>query len=154
MDAYQRRGDKVQIMKLAPIVFLSAVVISCSQPHALSEEELLKTLVKVNHVGPLNFRRDVWPSLEEKTITYCGQLQEINTTDAHTRLLVKVDKLSGGETLPWFLEGKSASPDVAGSYKPGEPFCMTGIIEGFTQVRENVYYGYVKILSLAKSTGS
>jgi len=155
MDAYQRRGYKPQIVKLALIVFLSAVVMSCSQtPTALSEEELLKVLVKVNHVGPLNFRRDVWPSLEKKTITYCGQLQEINTMDAHILLLVKVDKPSGGEKLPWLLEGKSASPDVAGSYKPGEPLCMTGTIEGFSQVRENVYYGYVKILSLAKSAES
>jgi len=67
---------------------------------------------------------------------------------------VKVDKLSGGEKLPWSLEGKSASPDVAHSYKSGEPLCMTGTIEGFTQVQENVYWGYVKILSLSKSTTS
>lgn len=155
MDACQRRGCKSQIVKLAPIVFLIAVVMGCSQtPTALSEEELLKVLVKVNHVGPLNFRRDVWPSLEKKTITYCGQLQEINTRDAHTLLLVKIDKLSGGEKLPWSLEGKSASPDVASAYKPGEPLCMTGIIEGFSQVRENVYHGYVKILSLTKSAES
>ena len=155
MDAYRRKGYKPQIVKLAPLVFLSAVVISCSQaPTALSEEELLKVLVKVNHVGPLNFRRDVWPSLKDKTITYCGQLDEVKTADTDTLLLVKIDKPSGGEKLPWSLEGKSTSPDVARSYKPGEPLCLTGIIEGFTQVKENVYWGYVKILSMSKSSTS
>ena len=155
MDAYRRRGYKPQIMKLAPLVFLSVVVTGCSQaPTALSEEELLKVLVKVNHVGPLNFRRDVWPSLKDKAITYCGQLDEVKTAGTDTLLLVKVDKTSGGEKLPWSLEGKSASPDVARSYKPGEPLCMTGTIEGFTQVKENVYWGYVKILSMSKSSTS
>lgn len=155
MDACQRKGGKPRVVKLALIVFLSAVVVSCSQaPTALSEEELLKVLVKVNYVGPLNFRRDVWPSLKDKTITYCGQLDEVNTTGSDTLLLMKVDKPSGGEKLPWSLEGKSASLDVAPSYKPGEPLCMTGTIEGFTQVRENVYRGHVKILSMSKSTTS
>lgn len=155
MAAYQRRGYKLQIVKLAPLVFLSVASLRCSQaPPALSEEELLKVLVKVNHVGPLNFRRDVWPSLKDKTITYCGQLDEVNTAGTDTLLVVKVDKPSGGEKLPWSLEGKSASPDVASSYKSGEPLCMTGIIEGFTQVKENIYRGYVKILSMSKSTTS
>jgi len=155
MVAYQRRGSSLQIAKLAQIVFLSVVGMSCSQaPTALNEEELLKVLVKVNHVGPLNFRRDVWPSLKDKTITYCGQLDEVKTADTDALLLVKVDKPSGGEKLPWSLEGKSASPDVARSYKPGEPLCMTGTIEGFTQVQENVYRGHVKILSMSKSTTS
>jgi hypothetical protein len=141
------------LVKFATVVFPSVAVVSCS-PAPLSEEELLQVLVKVNHVGPLNFRRDVWPSLENKTITYCGQLAEVKPAGTGTLLLMKVDKPSGGEKLPWSLEGKSASPDVARSYKPGEPLCMTGTIEGFSQVQENVYWGYVKILSMSKPTTS
>ena len=153
MNTYQRRSQTLQIVNLITALFLSTMIVSCSQaPTALSEEELLKVLVQVNHVGPLNFRRDVWPSLKDKIITYCGQLQEVKTMDAHTLLLVKVDKQSGGENLPWSLEGKSASPEVAGAYKPGDPLCMTGVIGGFTQVQENVYRGHVNISSLAKSS--
>jgi hypothetical protein len=120
----------------------------------MTEEELLKVLVQVNHVGPLNFRRDVWPTLKNKTITYCGRLQEVKTMEGNTLLLMEIDKQSGGENLPWSLEGKSASPDVAGSYKPGDPLCMTGIIEGFTQVQGNAYRGHVKILSLANTVAT
>jgi len=155
MDASQRRDHKPPMVKFVVVLFLSIAMLSCSQaPTTLSEEELLKVLVKINHVGPLNFRRDVWPSLQNKTITYCGQLDEVKTADTDTLLLVKVDKPSGGEKLPWSLEGKSTSPDVARSYKPGEPLCMTGTITGFTQVKENVYRGYVKILSMSKSSTS
>lgn len=141
----------MQIMKLITVVFLSVVGVSCSRAPTVNEEELLKVLAQVKQVGPLNFRRDIWPTLKDKTITYCGQLQEVKTMEGNTLLLVKIDKQSGGENLPWSLEGKSASPDVARSYKPGDPLCMTGIIEGFTQVQENVYWGHVKILSLANS---
>ena len=140
------------MVKFVTVLFLSVAVVSCSHaPTTLSEEELLKVLVEVNHVGPLNFQRDVWPSLKNKTITYCGQLDEVKTTGTDTLLLVKVDKPSGGEKLPWSLEGKSASPDAAHSYKPAEPLCMTGTIESFAQVQEDVYRGYVKILSMSKS---
>ena len=156
MDACQR-GNRQSLLtllvKFVVVLFLSVAVVSCSQA-PLSEEELLKVLVKVNHVGPLNFRRDVWPSLKDKTITYCGQLAEAKIAGTDTLLLMKVDKPSGGEKLPWSLEGKSASSDVARSYKPGEPLCMTGTIEGFSQVQENVYRGYVKILSMSKPTTS
>ena len=83
MNAYRRRSQTPQIVKLITALFLSTVVVSCSRaPTALSEEELLKVLVQVNHVGPLNFRRDVWPTLKDKTITYCGQLQEAKTSEA------------------------------------------------------------------------
>ena len=153
MNAYRRRSQTPQIVKLITALFLSTVVVSCSRaPTALSEEELLKVLVQVNHVGPLNFRRDVWPTLKDKTITYCGQLQEAKTSEANTLLLMKVDKQSGGENLPWSLEGKSSSPEVTSSYKPGDPLCMTGVIEGFTQVQEGVYRGHVNISSLAKAS--
>ncbi len=120
----------------------------------MSEEDLLKVLVQVNHVGPLNFRRDVWPSLKDKTITYCGQLQEVKTLEAQTSLLVKVDKQSGGENLPWSLEGKSTSPAVVASYKPGDPLCMTGILESFAEVQEHTYRGYVQIASLANAAAT
>lgn len=141
----------MHIIQRITIVLLSAVAMSCSRSPTVNEEELLKVLVQINHVGPLNFRRDVWPTLKDKTITYCGQLQEVKTMEGNTLLLIKVDKQSGGETLPWSLEGKSASPDLARSYKPGDPLCMTGIIEGFAQIQENVYRGHVNVLSLAKS---
>jgi hypothetical protein len=137
-------------IKLTTVVFLSVTAVCCSKA-TLNEEELLKVLVKVNHVGPLNFRRFVWPLLEKKTITYCGQLEQIGTMDAHTLLRVKVDKLSGGEKLPWSLEGKATSLDIARSYKPGEPLCMTGTLESFAEEQENLYCGYVNILSLTKS---
>jgi hypothetical protein len=140
----------VSILKLPVIFLLSVGMLSCSQSSTVNEEELLKILVQVNQVGPLNFRRDVWPTLKDKTITYCGQIQEAKTSEANTILLMKVDKQSVGESLPWSLEGKSSAPEVASSYKPGDPLCMTGVIEGFTQVQEGVYWGHVKILSLAK----
>jgi len=144
----------MQIMKLATILFLSVVVMSCSQAPTLNEEELLKILVQINHIGPLNFRQNVWPSLKDKTITYCGQLQEVTTMDAHTLVIVKVDKPSGGENLPWALVGESASPDLAGSYKPGDALCMTGIIESFAEALEHSYRGYVQIASLTKSVAT
>ena len=140
------------IIKLSVIFLLSVGMLSCSRSPTVNEEELLKILVQVNHVGPLNFRRDVWPTLKDKTITYCGQLQEVKTSEANTLLLMKVDKQSEGETLPWSLEGKSSSPGVASTHKSGDPLCMTGVIEGFTQIQEGVYRGHVKILSLAKPT--
>ncbi len=155
MDVSRRRDHKPPIGRLILLVFLSVVGQSCSRaPTALSEEEFLKVLVKVNHVGPLNFRRDVWPSLKDTTITYCGQLEEVKTEDTDTLLVVRVDKTSGGEKLPWSLEGRSSSPDDARSYQPGEPLCMTGTITGFSQVQENVYRGYVKIVSVSKSSTS
>ena len=142
------------IRKLATIVLLNVAMISCSNSPTMSEEELLSTLVKVNHVGPLNFRRDVWPSLQGKTITYCGSLQEVTKTGAQTALLMNVDKQSGGEILPWSLEGKSASPEVVGSYKPGDSLCMEGTLDGFSEVQEHSYRGYVQIASLAKSVAT
>lgn len=139
------------IIKRVTILLLSAIAVSCSRSPTMNEEELLKVLVQINQVGPLNFRRDVWPSLKDKTVTYCGQLQEVKPMEGNTLFLVKIDKQSGGETLSWSLEGKSAVPDIASAYKPGDPLCMTGIMAGFTQVQENVYWGHVNILSLAKS---
>ena len=154
MNIDPRRCRTLQLVKLATALFLSVVVVNCSRAPTLTEEELLKVLVQVNHVGPLNFRRDVWPTLKNKTITYCGRLQEVKTMEGNTLLLMEIDKQSGGENLPWSLEGKSASPDVAGSYKSGDPLCMTGIIEGFSQVQENVYRGHVKVLSLANTVAT
>ena len=155
MDAYRRRSQTPQIVKLIAALFLSAVTVGCShEPTALSEEDLLKVLVKVNQVGPLNFRREVWPTLEKKTITYCGQLEQIKTMDGQTLLRVKVDKAPGGEKLPWLLEGKSASANVTTSYKPGDPLCMTGTLDSFAEEQQNVYCGYVSILSLAASAAT
>lgn len=154
LDIYRQKHQTRQIVNLITALFLSTVAVSCSQSRTVSEEDLLKVLVQINHVGPLNFRRDVWPSLKDKTITYCGQLQEVKTMEAHTLVLIKVEKQSGGENLPWSLEGKSASPDVARSYKPGDPLCMTGTIESFAEVQEHLYWGYVQIVSLANAAAT
>jgi len=64
-----------------------------------------------------------------------------------------VDKQYAGEQLPWTLEGKSKSPDLARSYKPGDAVCMTGTLESYTE-RNSSYRGNVQIVSVEKSTAS
>ena len=135
-------------------LLLGLLSISCSKaPTTFSEEELLKVLAEVNRVGPLNFRQQVWPLLEKKTITYCGPLRDSKVVGMESVLLFEVDKTYTGEKLPWLLEGKSASPDLAPSHKVGEAVCMTGIIEGF-MFHEPSYWGYVKIQSVEKQRTS
>jgi hypothetical protein len=144
----KRRGD----MKVIVIVglLLGSLLISCSKkPTTLSEEEFIKVLAEVNQVGPLNFRRDVWPLLQKKTITYCGPLQESKVAGTESVLSFEVNKTYAEKKLPWLLEGRSTSPDLAPSYKAGEVVCMTGPIEGFTYHNPS-YWGYVKIQSMEK----
>jgi hypothetical protein len=135
-------------------LFLGLLTLGCSRaPTPLNEEEFLKVLAEVNRVGPLNFRRDVWPLLEKKTVTYCGPLAESKVVGTESVLLFEVDKTYEGKKLPWVLEGKSASLDLAPSHKVGEAVCITGIIESF-QTREPTYWGYVKIQSVEKQRAS
>ena len=86
-------------------------------------------------------------------ITYCGQLDEIRVLDTGSLVLIKVDKAYAGSKLPWSLEGKTSALDVTRPYKPGEPICMTGILEGFTE-QTNGYWGHVKVMSLEKPATS
>ena len=65
-------------------------------------------------------------------------------------MLIPVEKTYEGEKLPWILEGRTASPDMARPYKPGETLCMTGTLESFIEARDQ-YWGYVKLVSLEKA---
>lgn len=136
---------------MARILVVAFTLIGCAQTSkVLSEEELLKILVEANHKGPYQFQLQVWPALEKKTIRYCGSLDESKVVGPSSVLLIKVDKEYAGEKLPWSLEGKSDSPSVAQTHAVGESVCMTGVIESFME-RDNVYWGYMKIVSVEKS---
>ena len=138
-------------MRIIVIVglLLGPLIVGCSKAPPLNQEELLKVLAEVNRVGPLNFQQKVWPLLEKKTITYCGPLEDSRVVGTESILLLKIDKTATGEKLPWLLEGKSASLDLAPSHKVGELVCMTGTIEGF-MYHDPSYWGYVKIQSVEK----
>lgn len=136
------------------ILLVAVTLVGCAPaPTAVSEEELLKLLVEAKHRGPYQFQLQVWPALEKKTIRYCGSLEESKVVDAGSILLLRVNKEYAGETLPWSLEGKSDSPAVAQTHAVGESVCLTGVIESFME-RNNVYWGYVTIVSVEKSATS
>ena len=150
----QKREMIRRIARIVGVLLVGMAMGGCSKsPAVLSEEELLKILAEAARIGPLNFRQQAWPLLENKRITYCGQLDEVRVVDAGFLVLIKMDKAYTGSKLPWFLEGKTSSPDVARSYKPGEPICMTGILEGFTE-QTNGHWGHVKVMSLEKPATS
>jgi hypothetical protein len=130
-------------------LLLGLVLVGCAKTPALSEAEFLKVLAEVNRVGPLNFRKQVWPRLEKKAIIYCGPLAEARVVGTESVLLFKIDKTSTGEQLPWLLEGKSAFPDLAPLHKVGESVCMSGIIDSY-MYRDPSYWGFVMIQSVEK----
>lgn len=43
----------------------------------------------------------------------------------------------------------SETPSIAQMHTAGEPVCLTGVSESFME-RNNVYWGYVKIVSVEK----
>ena len=154
MSMLRRRVLQLSVLGLVSILLAGAAVTGCAKaPAGMSEEELLKNLLEAKHVGPYQFQRKVWPLLEKKKITYCGPLYDVKSADTESLLTVNVDKEYGGEKLPWSLEGKSESPDLARSYKPGDAVCMTGTLESYTE-RNSSYRGNVKIASVEKSAAS
>jgi hypothetical protein len=126
---------------------------SCSSPPPLPEEELLRLLGEIPRLGEHQFRQNIWPRLEKKTITYCGRAEEVKVLDTGSVVRMPVEKTYAGEKLPWSLEGKTGSPEVARPYKPGETLCMTGTLENFMEIRDR-YWGSVKLVSLAKAPAS
>ncbi len=151
----QKREMIRRIARIVGVLLVGMAMGGCSKsPAVLSEEELLKILAEATRIGPLNFRQQAWPRLENKMITYCGQVDEVRGLDAGSLILIKVDKAYAGSKLPWSLEGKTSSPDDARSHQPGEPICMTGILEGFTDNGINGYWGHVKVTSLEKPAPS
>jgi hypothetical protein len=147
-----KKRDGMRIPLVTGLLF-GLLIAGCSKAPTLSQEELLKVLAEVNRVGPLNFQQKVWPLLEKKTITYCGPLEASKVAGTESVLLFKVDKTSTGEKLPWLLEAKSASPDLASLHKAGESVCMTGSIDGY-MFHDPSYWGYVKIQSVDKPRAS
>lgn len=141
------RTSRIVVGTFAMIMTVTA----CSQaPVApLTEEQLLKLLVEAGRQGPVVFRNETWPLLEKKMITYCGRTDEIRVEDTGAIVLLTVEKTQDGKKVPWRLEGKTSSPDLARRHQPGEPLCMTGTIENFTE-RLDQYWGSVKIVSLEK----
>lgn len=137
------------------ILVLMLTVAACAQPPAtpLTEEEFLKLLGEAARQGPVVFKRQTWPFLEKKMITYCGRADEVRVEDAGAVVLFTVEKTQAGEKIPWRLEGKTNSPDLARQHHPGEPLCMTGTIESFTE-RLDQYWGSVRMVSLEKSPAS
>ncbi len=135
---------------LTGVLAAVCTLIGCGQTStALSEDELLKILLEAKHRGPYQFQLQVWPTLEKKTLRYCGPISESKVLGTGSVLSLRVEKTYAGETLPWSLEGKSDSPAFAQAHAAGEAVCMTGVIEGFME-RDNVYWGYVKIASIEK----
>ena len=132
------------------------VIMGCSKsPAALSEEEFLKILGEAVRHAPYQFKERDWPLLEKKMITYCGQLDEVRAMDAGSSVVIKVEKTYAGEKLPWSLEGKTNSPDLARSHKTGDSVCITGILESYAlHAMGEEYWGYVKVLSWEKPVAS
>lgn len=130
-------------------------VAACAQPPAtpLTEEEFLKLLGEAARQGPVVFKQETWPLLEKKMITYCGRTDEVRVEDTGAVVLITVEKTEAGKKVPWRLEGKTNSPDLARQHQPGELLCMTGMIESFSE-RLDQYWGSVKIVSLAKQPAS
>lgn len=148
----QRRARSRKHLKILLVSVFT--LLSCAETaHTLGEEELLKLLVEAKRRGPYQFQLQVWPALEKKTIRYCGPIEESTVVGTSSVVILKVNKPYGGETLPWLLEGKSETPSVAQMHTAGEAVCMTGVIESFME-RDNVYWGYVKIVSLEKPVTS
>jgi hypothetical protein len=154
MGTWRGRVLPLRVLSLVSVLLAGLAVAGCSKaPAGMSEEELLKNLLEAKHVGPFQFQRKVWPLLEKKRITYCGPLYDVKSAGTESLLVLNVDKQYAGEQLPWSLEGKSESPDLARSYKPGDAVCMTGTMESYTE-RNSSYRGNVKIASVEKSAAS
>lgn len=155
MDTLQKRALRIRIMRIVGVLLVGVAVVSCSQPPTtpLTEEEFLKLLVEAARQGPVRFKQHTWPLLEKKMIIYCGRADEIRVEDTGAVVLITVEKTQAGEKIPWRLEGKTNSPDLARLHQPGEPLCMTGTIESFTE-RLDQYWGYVKMVSLEKPPAS
>lgn len=151
MNTRSKHQRQTNLKSITSIFLVAFTLVGCAPtPTTVSEEELLKILVEANHKGPYQFQLQVWPTLDKKTIRYCGSLDESKVVGPSSVLLIKVDKEYAGEKLPWSLEGKSDSPSIAQTHAVGESVCMTGVIESFME-RDNVYWGYMKILSVEKS---
>ncbi len=139
-------------------ILVGLLLVSCSAPPpaALSEEELLQGLAEMVQHGPFQFKARTWPLLVDKTIRYCGTLTEVQGTDAHSSVTLNVEKTHAGVTLPWSLEGKSDSPELAREYKVGDALCMTGIFESYVVVQyyKPPYRGTVKLVSWEKPPAS
>ena len=61
----QKREMSRRIARIVGVLLVGIVIGGCSKsPTVLSEEELLKTLAEAARIGPLNFRQQVWPRLE------------------------------------------------------------------------------------------
>jgi hypothetical protein len=154
MENIRTSSMTLSVLHIVGVLLTSMAVGGCSKPPpALSEEELLRLLAAAKREGPYQFQRQTWPRLEKKTIRYCGSLDESKVVGANSVLLLKVDKEYAGEKLPWSLEGKSDSPAVAQTHTAGEAVCLTGVLESFME-RNNMYWGYVTIVSVEKSATS
>jgi hypothetical protein len=139
-------------------VLVGLLLVNCASPPpaALSEEELLKGLAEMEQHGPFQFKEQTWPLLVDKTITYCGPITEVKGTDADSDVTLNVEKTHAGEAIPWSLEGKSDSPELAREYKVGDAICMTGIFEGYVVVQyyKPPYRGTLKLVSWEKPATS
>jgi hypothetical protein len=137
---------------------VSLLLVSCSPspPAALSEEKLLEGLAEMVQHGPFQFKEKTWPLLVDKTVTYCGTIAEVEGTDADSSVTLNVEKTHAGEAVPWSLEGKSNSPELAREYKVGDAICMTGIFESYVTVQyyKPPYRGTVKLASWEKPATS
>jgi len=136
-------------------VLVAVLIVSCSPsppPAALSEEELLKGLAEMEQHGPFQFKEKTWPLLVGKTVTYCGTIAEAAGTDTNSSVTLNVEKTHAGQAIPWSLEGKSDSPELAREYKVGDAICLTGIFESYVTVQyyKPPYRGVVKLVSWEK----
>jgi hypothetical protein len=152
---HEAATPKATRMKDAGIAsFLAAMMLAgCSPPLPVSQEELVKLLAEVVPQGSYQFQQNTWPLLKNKTITYCGRADEVRVLETGSVVLIPVEQAPTGEKLPWLLEGKATSPDLARPHKPGEQLCITGVLEHYNEVRDR-YWGQVKLGSVEKAPTS
>ncbi len=139
-------------MKTASMMglFLIGIMAGCSSEPPLSEGEFLKILGEASH-APYQFKERTWPLLKDRTLTYCGELEQVTAAGEGSRITMKVEKTYAGKKLPWSLEGKADSPALAHSYQSGNSLCITGVLESYSaRAMGEEYWGYVRILSWAR----
>jgi hypothetical protein len=140
---------------LAISFLLGMAIMACSKPPPppLSEEEFVKILGEAARRPPYQFKEQDWPLLENRTITYCGQVYQASVLDYGSSVLIKVEKTYAGAKIPWTLEGKTVSADFAHSLKSGDPVCITGVIGGYL-LQSDEYWGLVEVQSWEKPAAS
>ncbi len=146
----------VSLVSILTSVSICFLLMGCSSPSPLSEEELLQRLAEMEQHGPFQFQERTWPRLENKTITYCGTISAAQSTEAGSSVTLNLEETYEEEPLGWSLEGRSDSPELTREYGVGDAICITGIFESYVVVQHYAppYRGSVRLETWEKPATS